>query len=113
MPITNKAEAEALSLEELKTELESRGLLTEGLKVGRFVFVSFFFQSGATKIVRYFCLLDPIVTDIEPTYIESPRRRAHFSSGCRHGVRVGRIQICLKLAANGTNPKTNISGVHG
>lgn len=34
MAVTNKAEAEALSVEELKTELESRGLPTEGLKVG-------------------------------------------------------------------------------
>lgn len=32
MAITNKAEAEALSVEELKTELESRGEPTEGLK---------------------------------------------------------------------------------
>lgn len=33
MAITTKAEAEALTVEELKTELTSRGLPTEGLKV--------------------------------------------------------------------------------
>lgn len=32
--VSTKAEAEALSVEELKTELTSRGLPTEGLKVG-------------------------------------------------------------------------------
>lgn len=34
--VSTKAEAEALSVEELKTELTSRGLPTEGLKVGAF-----------------------------------------------------------------------------
>lgn len=34
MPVTTKAEAEVLTAEELKTELESRGLPTEGPKVG-------------------------------------------------------------------------------
>lgn len=33
MAITTKAEAEALTVEELKTELTGRGLPTEGLKV--------------------------------------------------------------------------------
>lgn len=52
MPITTKAEAEALTVVELKTELEARGLATEGIKV-RALELAFALSTNHTQERRY------------------------------------------------------------
>lgn len=53
MPVTTKTEAEALTVAELKTELESRGLPTEGLKVQSPSLFFFMVAGGISREPRY------------------------------------------------------------
>lgn len=46
MPVKTKEEAEALTVPELKAELEARGLATEGIKVNVAVVFTQTFRSG-------------------------------------------------------------------
>lgn len=108
MAITTKAEAEALTVEELKTELTSRGLPTEGLKVlplDHFCFISDRLLSGEGKsqacagvartstpfsFIADICRFPSVGTieDRQNTrWCDVPKRAACFNDGRCHAIR--------------------------